>query len=212
MARKIRCYEVLAPPTSAPSTSVAAISFAGIRWFDRAAIETAVPEPLRRADCRGDRLANGGMHFRDIREPWRQARADGPDGLVGDAGISAGSRCRRAAPRPACAPHRAALPRLALVLCFADTGNGDQPGAMRRLHLGGDGGVVLAVILTSLGMAGTMTCVGAAIGDHFGGDVTGEGATFLRMAILTTGGRSRTLRAPSPRRQAVSQGGRRAGR
>jgi hypothetical protein len=114
--------------------------FRGIARLDRAAIENANASPGLAQ--KGDQpRANVGMHIRNFRNRRRASGADRPDGLIGDRRRCAGCGRRHAVgdlpcddfQRPAC---------IALGLGFADTDDGEQPGA--------PGGFALAATAASL--------------------------------------------------------------
>ena len=148
----------------------------------RAAVEDADACLFGLADDPAQLVADEGVHLGDICRRRGQPGADRPDRLVGDDEIGRARRLgNRAAQLPADDGER--LARLALALRLADADDGGKPGAMGGRGLGADLGVLLAVVLAALGMADDREGR-PGIGEHLGGDVAGEGAGFLGVAIL----------------------------
>jgi hypothetical protein len=155
--------------------------FRGVGRPHRAAIENAHAGALPR-QMLVHPVTDEAVHLGDVSRRGRKTRADRPDRLVGNDNLSP-RRIFRNRTRQLHADDRQGVACFPRCSRFADANDRREPRAQRRLGLGANDLIGFVVAAAALRMAKDHIAR-AGILEHFGGNIAGEGAVCLGMAIL----------------------------
>src|SRR5208337_1109200 len=178
--QQIRRFEAR-PADQRPVDIVETEDLARVVGFHRTPVEKTEFGAVR-PESRVEQLANAVVYHKDVCGCRRKAGADRPHRLIGDDdGRTRSGRGQRFSQLPD--DHGGRPPGLALGSRLADADDRYEPGLQRRFRLGAHQPVGLVMQHAALGVADDD--IGrAGVLEHRGGNVAGEGAARLGMAIL----------------------------